>query len=279
MKLRPFHTTKLPPIGQGTWKMEEDDRESCIESIQRGIDAGLNHIDTAELYGAGKVEEIVREAIGAYQREDVFLASKVLPENASKKGTIESCEKSLTRLAVERLDLYMLHWAGEHPLEDTIASLEKLVTDGKIARWGLSNFDLSEMKEALRIAGPGKIACNQVLYHLQQRAIEVDLIPWCEKQKIPVVAYSPFGSGRFPDPSSKGGRALASVADAHDATPHQVALAFLTRNSNVFAIPKTSDPTHATENAEALGLTLTNSEIALLDSAFPVKRLRSLPSL
>ena len=214
MQRRPFGWTgiELPVVGLGTWQMEADDRESAIAALKRGIDLGLTHLDTAELYGAGIVEaEIVAPAI-AGRRDGIFLASKVMPSNASLDGTIAACERSLKRLRTDHLDLYLLHWAGPHPLAATIEAFEKLVEAGKIRRWGLSNFDVPELDAALAIAGKNRIACNQVLYHLQERAAEHAVIPWCAKHRVPFVAYSPFGSrGGFPGPRSAGGKLLAEI--------------------------------------------------------------------
>lgn len=270
---------ELPVIGQGTWQMEHDDRNQAIAAIRAGLDAGMTHIDTAEMYGSGEVEGIVAEAI-AGRRDEVFLVSKVLPQNASRRGTIAACEQSLRRLRTERLDLYLLHWPGSHPLEDTIAAFEELVQKGKIRSYGVSNFDVDELEQALDVAGEGKLLCNQVLYHLEERRIERRLMPFCEEHGIAVVAYSPFGSGRFPSPRSAGGRLLEQIARAHGATARQVALRFLVRNENVFAIPKASSAAHVRDNAGAGDVELTADELSLIDRTFPVGRLgRGLPTL
>jgi diketogulonate reductase-like aldo/keto reductase len=195
--------------------------------------------------------------------------SKVLPSNASRRGTITACERSLKRLKTDRLDCYLLHWRGSYPLSETVAAFEELVGSGKIRSWGVSNFDVDDLDEMLAVAGQGKIACNQVLYHLQERAIEHAVIPWCERHGTAVVAYSPFGHSDFPSPRSKAGELLQAVADAHRATSRQVALAFLTRDAFVFAIPKASSEQHAAENAAAGELVLSHDEIAALDKAFP----------
>ena len=193
-----------------------------------------------------------------------------MPENASRVGTVDACERSLKRLGTDHLDGYLLHWRGEHPLEETFAAFEQLVRDGKIVSWGVSNFDVPDLEEALDLAGPARMACNQVLYHLQQRAIEHRVLPWCEAHGVAVVAYSPFGHSHFPGAHTTGGRVLAEIAAAHDATTRQVALAFLVRRSPLFAIPKTSDPDRAAENAAAGDLRLTGEEIARIDDAFPL---------
>ena len=195
----------VPAIGQGTWYIERAPRAAAIAALRHGLDLGLCHIDTAELYGSGAAEEIVGEAI-AGRRDEVFLVSKVMPQNASREGTIVACEASLKRLKTDRLDCYLLHWRGRYALEDTIAAFEALRADGKILSWGLSNFDAPHLEAARQIAGDGRIACNQVLYHLEERGIEHKVIPWCEAHGVAVVGYSPFGSGDFPGPRSAGGR-------------------------------------------------------------------------
>ncbi len=250
-----------------------------MDALRRGIDAGTSHIDTAELYGRGAVEELVGEAI-AGRRDEVFLVSKVMPSNASRRGTVQACERTLRRLGSDRLDCYLLHWPGSYPLADTIEAFEELTRSGKVCSWGLSNFDERELEAALAIAGPGRIACNQVLYHLAERSIEHAVIPFCERHGIAVVAYSPFGSGRFPRSRSKGGRLLAEIARARDATPHQVALAFLTRRPSVFAIPKASRGQHVEENVRAADVALTEEELRQIDAAFPRRhRVRGVPTL
>lgn len=237
-------------IGQGTWYIEEGDPGSAIAALRRGIDLGMNHIDTAEMYGAGAAEELVGDAI-AGRRDEVFLVSKVLPQNASRLGTKIACERSLTHLKTDRLDCYLLHWRGPHPLEDTFAAFDALRAEGKILSYGVSNFDVSDLEEAQEIAGDSSIVCNQVLYHLQERAIEHDVLPWCEQHRLAVTAYSPFGHGDFPTKHTLGGRLLADIAQAHDATTRQIALAFLTRRPSVFATPKASSVEHVEENAGA----------------------------
>jgi diketogulonate reductase-like aldo/keto reductase len=239
----------------------------------------MGHIDTAEMYGSGAAEQLVGEAI-AGRRDEVFLVSKVLPQNASRGGTNSACERSLARLQTDRLDCYLLHWPGQHPLEDTIAAFEDLVSAGKILSWGVSNFDVSDLEEALGIAGPGRIACNQVLYHLEERAIEHRVLPWCEKHGVALVGYSPFGHGNFPAARSSGGRVLQQIAAAHNATARQVALSFLVRRPALFTIPKAASAQHAVENAGAGDLRLTAQELAQIDAAFPLGRApRGLPML
>jgi diketogulonate reductase-like aldo/keto reductase len=265
---RVFGPTKreVAVMGQGTWYLDRADRAEAIAALRTGLDLGMTHIDTAELYGAA--ENVVGEAI-AGRREEVFLVSKVMPGQASRAGTLVACERSLKRLGTDWLDGYLLHWPGQHPLADTIEAFEQLRRDGKIRAWGVSNFDVDDLDEALAIAGEGRIACNQVLYHLGERAIEHAVIPWCEAHGVAVVGYSPFGHGEFPAPRSKGGRVLGEIADAHGATARQVALRFLVRRPSLFAIPKASRPEHTAENAGAGSLRLSEAELARIDAAFP----------
>ena len=265
-------------IGQGTWNLEKDVRATAVAALRRGLDLGMTHIDTAEMYGDGAVEAIVAEAI-AGRRDEVFLVSKALPENASRTGAVAACERSLSRLKTDRLDCYLLHWPGEHPLEHTVEAFERLRREGKILSWGVSNFDVAELEAAWAIAG-ARLACNQVLYHLQERAIEHAVLPWCEQHGVAVVAYSPFGSGVFPGPRTKGGRVLQAVAAAHGATPRQVALAFVLRRPSVLTIPKAARPEHVAENAGAAGVRLSAADVARLERAFPRgRRPRELPTL
>jgi diketogulonate reductase-like aldo/keto reductase len=279
MESRQFDSTnyQIPVIGQGTWYIDAGDRALAIAALRRGIDLGMNHIDTAEMYG--DAEEIVGEAI-AGRRDEVFLVSKVLPENASRAGTIQACERSLARLDTDWLDCYLLHWRGSYPLEETVAAFEQLQVAGKILTWGVSNFDAPDLEEALELAGENGLVCNQVLYHLQERAIEHAVLPWCEEHGVAVVGYAPFGHGSFPGPDTPGGRVLQEIAAAHDATPRQVALRFLVRRPSLFTIPKASRPDHTTENAGAGNLWLTEAELARIDRAFPLgPRPRTLPVL
>jgi diketogulonate reductase-like aldo/keto reductase len=266
-------------IGQGTWHLEQADRKSAIATLQRGLDLGMDHIDTAEMYGSGAAEELVGEAI-AGRRDEVFLVSKVLPHNASRRGARAACEGSLRRLGTDRLDCYLLHWRGGVPLEETVAAFEDLRRDGKILSWGVSNFDEDDLDELLGIESDSRAACNQVLYHLRERAIEHAVVPWCEKQGVAVVAYTPFGQNSFPRPNTAGGKALSEVADAHGATPRQIALAFVTRRPSLFAIPKASKPGHVEENAGAGDIELSDAEIGRIDAAFPLGPSgRSLPMI
>jgi len=264
-------------IGQGTWYLDRGDRKAAVTALRRGIELGMTHIDTAEMYG--DAELVIADALEG-KRDGLFLVSKVLPSNASKRGTVTACERSLKRLKTDHLDCYLLHWRGSYPLSETVAAFEDLKRAGKIRSWGVSNFDGDDLNELLSVAGDGKIACNQVLYHLKERAIEHAVIPWCERHGVAVVAYSPFGHNDFPLRRSPSGEVLQKIAAKHKATPRQVALAFLTRETTVFAIPKASNAEHAAENAAAGDLKLDASEIAALDAAFPRgAKPRSLPML
>jgi diketogulonate reductase-like aldo/keto reductase len=279
MERRPFgHAGRaVPVIGQGTWYIDSGGRRAAVQALRRGLDLGMTHVDTAEMYG--DAEEIVGEAIDG-RRDEVFLVSKVLPENASRRGTVLACERSLERLRTDRLDCYLLHWRGRYPLEDTFDAFERLRRDGKILSWGVSNFDVSDLDEASKAGGAGRIACNQVLYHLEERAIEHAVLPWCEAHEVAVVGYAPFGHGSFPGPDTPGGRLLRRIADAHGATPRQVALRFLVRRPPLFTIPKASRPAHVEENAGAGDLRLSQAEIASIDEAFPLgPPPRELPTL
>lgn len=271
MKTRLFGSTGIavPVIGQGTWEMEDDDRDDCIATLRIGIDAGMTHIDTAEMYGDGYVEEaIVAKAI-AGRRDDIFLASKVLPDNASFAGTIAACERSLRRLRTDRLDLYYLHWRGRHPLEETFGAFERLREDGKIGAYAVSNFDGTALEEALAATATGRLAADQVLYHLEERAAERLVLPTCEAAGLAMVAYSPFGHGQLPWLHGRSGRVLVDIARAHDTTPAAVVLAFVTRRARVFAIPKAANPDHALANAAGGELRLSTEELARIDDAFP----------
>jgi diketogulonate reductase-like aldo/keto reductase len=265
MELRPFGPggVRVPALGLGTWMMEQDRRADAVAALRRGVELGMTHLDTAEMYGTGRVEEIVGEAIQGI-RDKVFLVSKVLPSNASFEGTLRACERSLQHLKTDRLDCYLLHWPGSYPLAGTIRAFEKLLKDGKIRSYGVSNFDVPEMEKAVEVAGAGRIACNQVLYNLEERTIEHDLLPWCADRQIAVVAYSPVGARKFP--SSK---ALDDLAARKGVTPRQLALAFLLRHPSVLVIPKSSNVLHVEENAAAADVRLTEKDVRAIDAAFP----------
>jgi diketogulonate reductase-like aldo/keto reductase len=253
----------VPIIGQGTWNIEgpADDERRAVEALRAGLDLGMTHIDTAEMYGNGRAEELVAEAI-AGRRDQVFLASKVLPSNASYDGTLRACARSLRRLKTDRLDLYMLHWAGSHPIEETMRAMQKLIEQGAIRFAGVSNFDVEELEPAVKAQ---RLACNQVLYNLNDRGMERRVLPYCASLRIPVVAYSPFNQSRFPAKNAT----LQEIARRHGKTPRQVVLNFLTRDPNVFTIPKTSHPERVQENAGAAGWDLTPEDVAAIDAAFP----------
>jgi diketogulonate reductase-like aldo/keto reductase len=271
MELREFGPAKrqVPIIGQGTWYNGREDRAAAVAALRRGFDLGMTHIDTAEMYLSGVAEEWVAEALRG-RRDQAFLVSKVLPSNASRRGTVAACERSLARLSTDRLDCYLLHWRGCHPLEDTVAAFEQLEREGKILTWGVSNFDAPDLEELKAVAGRGRPVCNQVLCHLEERAIEHAVLPWCERHNVALVAYSPFGHDRFPGPRTPGGRVLDAIARSHHATPRQVALRFLLRRPAVFAIPKASSLQHVQENAAAGDLGLTETDCERIARAFPL---------
>ena len=277
---RLFGTTRrhVASIGQGTWKIESS--AAAVAALRRGLDLGLTHIDTAEMYGSGASEKIIGKAIEG-RRDEVFLVSKVLPNHASKNGTLAACEQSLAHLRTDRLDCFLLHWRGSVPLEETIAAFETLVRQGKILAWGVSNFDVQDLEEVAAIAGFGHPACNQVLYHLEERAIEHAVLPWCAENGSAVVAYTPFGqSPRIFGGESKAGRVLREIAGALGATPRQVALRFLLRPPQIFVIPKASNLAHVTENAGTYNVELSDADIAEIEAAFPRgKAPRSLPMI
>jgi diketogulonate reductase-like aldo/keto reductase len=257
--------TKIPTFGLGTWRMGEDARRRTAEvaALRHGLELGVTLIDTAEMYGDGEAETIVADAVGA-RRDEVFIVSKVLPENSSRQRTIAACERSLKRLKTDRIDLYLLHWRGSVPLEDTLAGFAALVEAGKIIEWGVSNFEISDMGELWKMPDGNSVATNQVLYNLARRGIEFDLMPWCRQRKVPVMAYSPIEQGRL-----LGHAALREVAARHLATPAQVALAWLMRHDDVIVIPKATALDHVDENLAALDLLLTHDDFTALDRAFP----------
>lgn len=255
----------VPALGQGTWNMGENAARAKdeIASLKTGLDLGMTLLDTAEMYADGGSEQIVGKAIEG-RRDEVFLVSKVYPHNASRKGTIEACERSLKRMKTDRIDLYLLHWRGEYPLAETVAAFESLKADGKIGAWGVSNFDVDDMEELLAVPGGANVAANQVLYNLARRGIEYDVLPWCQEHNIPIMAYSPIEQGRLlhhPD--------LIHIAKTYQATPAQVALAFLLERDGVIAIPKSSNPQRVEENRGAVSLDISDEDWATLDAAFP----------
>jgi diketogulonate reductase-like aldo/keto reductase len=255
----------VPVLGLGTWGMGEARTRGTdmVAALALGLDLGMSLIDTAEMYGDGGAEEVVGQAI-AGRREAVFLVSKVLPDNATRKGTVAACERSLKRLATDRLDLYLLHWRGRVPLAETLEAFQALQRAGKIRQWGVSNFDADDMEELWRLAGGGEAQTNQVLYNLGRRGIEWDLLPELRQRRLPVMAYSPLEQGRL---LSK--RTLAAVAERHRVTPAQVAIAWLLHQDSVIVIPKAGRPDHVRENRAALDLELSAADLAELDAAFP----------
>jgi len=269
---------EVAAVGQGSWRAEECAVDDAIAALRCGLDLGMTHIDTAEMYGSGAAEKIIGTAIEG-RRDEVFLVSKVLPSNASRRGTVAACEKSLKRLGTDRLDCYLLHWRGAHPLEETIEAFDSLLRKGAILSWGVSNFDVADLDEVAAIAGAGHPSCNQVLYHLQERAIEHAVLPWCLEHGTAVVAYTPFGdSASAFDPGTKHGRILQEIASTHHAAARQVALAFLLRHPNAFVIPKATKLEHVRENAGAGSLRLSAAEIARIDAAFARGKPRPLPT-
>jgi diketogulonate reductase-like aldo/keto reductase len=254
----------VPALGQGTWYMGErfDQRRQEVRALQLGIDLGMTLIDTAEMYADGGAEEVTGEAISG-RRDGLFIVSKVLPSHASRTATIAACERSLKRLGIATIDLYLLHWRGGYALDDTITGFEALQKAGKIRHWGVSNFDADDMAELLKSGGKA-VAANQVLYNLGRRGIEFDLLPWQEERGIPTMAYSPIEQGQL-----AGEPSLEAVAHRHDTTPAQIALAFTLRRPDIISIPKSSNEAHVRENAAAAEIALTPDDLAALDRAFP----------
>ena len=268
-----IRTTRLPSgvavpvLGQGTWRMGERRERFADEvaALRLGIELGMTLIDTAEMYGSGGAEEVVREAISS-RRDEVFIVSKVLPSNASRAATVRACEASLKRLGTERIDLYLLHWRGGVPLSETVDAFETLKDAGKIGAWGVSNFDVDDMEELMSLPGGG-VAANQVLYNLGSRGIDYDLVAWQREREIPLMAYSPVAQGDL-----AGDARIKAIADAHDATPAQIALAWTLRHEHVIAIPKASDPRHVRDNRAAADIQLSQDDLAALDAIFPPPR-------
>ena len=255
----------VPALGQGTWNMGDNTAHARdeIASLKTGLDLGMTLIDTAEMYADGGSEEVVGKAIEG-RRDEVFLVSKVYPANASLRGAVEACERSLKRLNTDRIDLYLLHWRGNYPLAETVEAFESLKAAGKIEAWGVSNFDVADMDELLAVPNGGNVAANQVLYNLARRGIEYDLLPWCQERSIPIMAYSPIEQGRLthhPD--------LIRIAKTYQATPAQIALAFLLERDGVMAIPKSSNPQRIEENRGSIDLDITDEDWTILDAAFP----------
>ena len=262
---------RIPQLGLGTWHMGERraSRLAEVKAIRLGVDLGVKLIDTAEMYGEGGTEEVVAEAVAGI-RDQVFIVSKVYPHNASREGTIAACERSLQRLQTDRIDLYLLHWRGSHPLADTVAAFEKLQRDGKIRHWGVSNFDTDDIEELFTVPHGAGCASNQVLYHLGSRGIDFDLLPECAKRRVMVMAYSPLGQGAILDHPT-----LAKIAKRHGVTPAAVAVAWTMRHPHVVSIPKAASLAHVKENAAAAELVLDTEDLMLLDQAFPPPRRKS----
>ena len=258
----------VPALGQGTWQMAEKSgrRAEEIEALRLGVELGMTLIDTAEMYGEGAAEKLIAEALGA-ERERLFLVSKVYPHNASRKGVVDACERSLKRLKTDHLDLYLLHWRGGVPLKETVAGFEELRRSGKIRYWGVSNFDTEDMEELFAVEGGINCVTNQVLYNVTRRGPEYDLIPWMAERRVRLMAYSPIEQGRLP----KTG-ALQTIGQSHDASPHQIALAWLLQKPGVIAIPKASSPAHVQDNRRAAEIRLSSDELKAIDAEFPAPR-------
>jgi len=259
---------RVPALGQGTWHMGEDRRRAADEAaaLRLGIELGMTLIDTAEMYGSGGAEEMIARAAEGV-RDSLFIVSKVYPHNGSRSGVVAACERSLKRLATDRIDLYLLHWRGSIPLAETFEGFQLLQRDGKIRHYGVSNFDRSDMAEWRALQGGDTVAADQVLYNLAHRGPEWDLVPWCREHNVAMMAYTPLGSGRM-----LGNPALAEIARRRNATPAQIALAWLLRQGGTIVIPKASRPEHVRENRGALNIVLTNEDLAALDRAFPPPR-------
>ena len=256
---------QVPVLGQGTWNMgDHDDRRSDqIKALRAGLDCGMRLIDTAEMYGDGASEELVGEAIRG-RRDDAFIVSKVLPQNSTRSGTIRACEQSLRRLGTDRIDMYLLHWRGQVPLGETVEAFAHLQRDGKIRHWGVSNFDIDDMAELAALPATSAPATNQILYNLTRRGIEHELLPWCSRQAMPLMAYSPLEQNRLLTIP-----ALQQIAARHGATPAQIALAWVLRHPRMTATPKAGTAEHVMQNYKALDLVLTPIDLAALDDAFP----------
>jgi len=261
----------VPALGQGTWHMGENRRHAAEEekALRLGIELGMTLIDTAEMYGNGGAEEVIARATEGV-RDNLFIVSKVYPHNASRNGVVAACERSLKRLATDRIDLYLLHWRGSIPLAETLEVFLRLQRDGKIRHYGVSNFDRADMGEWAALPGAGTVAADQVLYNLSRRGPEWDLVPWCRDHQVAVMAYTPLGQGHM-----LGNRSLVEIARRRGVTPAQIALAWLLRQDGVMVIPKASRPEHVRENRGSLEITLTDEDLAALDRAFPPPKAKS----
>jgi diketogulonate reductase-like aldo/keto reductase len=256
---------KVAALGQGTWMMGDSARmrKEEVASLRLGFDLGMTLIDTAEMYASGGAEEVVGEAI-AGRRDEVFIVSKIMPQNASRRGTVNACERSLKRLKIDAIDLYLLHWPGSEPFADTLEGFTALKQAGKIRHWGVSNFDVNEMERVLALRGGKAVASNQVMYNLNRRGIEFSLLPWCEKYRVPIMAYSPLDQGRL-----LRSREVERIAKRHSATAAQVALAWVLRQKDMIVIPKAGSVAHVRENFGALNVRLDAEDFAELDRTFP----------
>lgn len=261
----------IPVLGQGTWMMGDDrsQRRSEIEALRLGLDLGMTLIDTAEMYGEGKAEELIGEAIKGYDRKDIFIVTKVYPHNASRRGAVEACARSLRRLQTDYIDLYLLHWRGNVPLLETLEAFQSLKEKGEIRGYGVSNFDVDDMEEAFSLTGGEAFATNQVLYNLAHRGIEWDLMPWCRRRDIPIMAYSPLGNNAAEQHEIFRDRNIKTVAARHDVTPAQIALAWLLRHPDIVVIPKASRSEHVRANRAALDIQLSDRDLKELDQTFP----------
>ena len=265
---------KVPAIGQGTWFLDE--RKLALEqekqALTAGIGAGMTLIDTAEMYGSGKAEELIGRTIAGMKREDLFIVSKVYPHNAGRKNIFKSCMASMKRMGVDYLDLYLLHWRGSIPLSETVACMEQLKKEGKIRRWGVSNFDTDDMEELWSVPNGKNCAVNQVLYHVASRGIEYDLLPWMREHNVPLMAYCPLAQGGDLKRGLYENTVLKQIAKNHQATVSQVLLAFVLHGGDVIAIPRTGKADHALENAAADGVVLTMEELAMIEKEFPAPK-------
>ncbi len=266
--------TTIPRLGQGTWHMAEQPqkRNDEIASLQLGIEYGMTLIDTAEMYAGGRSESLLGEAVSGVARDRLFLVSKVYPHNAGKARIFKSCEDSLRRLKTEALDLYLLHWRGSVPLEETVWCMEELIRQGKILRWGVSNFGLGDMEELWGVPGGRGCQTNQVLYHLGSRGVEFDLLPWMAQRKMPLMAYCPLAQAGRLKRDLLSDPAVLKVAQRHGASPAQILLAFTLRSEAIFPVPKAGVPSHVADNAKAAAIRLDADDLAALDSAFPAPR-------
>lgn len=270
--------SEIPRLGQGTWRVGENTQteETEIQSLRTGIELGLGLIDTAEMYGEGSAEAVIGKAIQTFERESLYLVSKVYPQNAGRRHMFESCENSLKRLGTDYLDLYLLHWPGSIPLEETVECMEELVKQGKIKRWGVSNFDVEDMEALFSVPNGNRCAINQVLYHLGSRGIEFDLLPWMRRHKMPVMAYCPIAQAGALRSKMMSDETVVRIANEKQISVVQLLLAFVLSQPDIIAIPKAANPQHMKENAAAAGVTLTDADKAALDAAFPAPTIKTM---